>query len=204
MENRSNSGLYTLLILGLTLNSLLALWLFAEKREKNSLTKELSALRAQLEDWRSESIETIRLEYSHIGRTIDTSGLKKVYLPEDSETNNSRLLILLSDISCDVCQDTISSKANGLASQLTPNRVLCVVQAEKIKYAEIFARMNQVTFPVYYSPENMFTQLNKIGCVPTVFLIDKNNKVLAAHCPSITSPKGTDSFFEAALRVLGQ
>ncbi len=124
----------------------------------------------------------------HQGKHLKLTGLEKIFPKEKNEENmikKPRLILVFSELSCNVCQDKETQFAINIASEYNTQYVTAIVHATNIEYVQNYIRLNQVNFPVYYCKdrENSFFKDNKILNTPMIFLVDENNRVLAANYP---------------------
>jgi len=94
----------------------------------------------------------------------------------------SKLILVLSDISCDACTDDETSFARTIAKNFGTDRVIAIVSAKDRKWAAGFARVNDVPFPVYFDRERVFAKANFLQ-EPAILLTDDRGRVLAANAP---------------------
>ena len=122
----------------------------------------------------------------YLGKKLRLENVAKIFPEDDISCENSkhpRLLLIFSELGCNVCQDDESKFGNDIVSEYGRDYVMAVVQSESLRYAKNYIRLNQVNFPVYYCKEKTFFMDNEIHNTPMVFVIDKETRVIAAHFP---------------------
>ncbi len=126
----------------------------------------------------------------HLGKTLSWQNIKKIYPSPSSEDpqvgilKRPRLVLVFSELSCNVCQDSEAAFAVTIAEKFGEESVLAVVQATNMRYIRSFIRLNRVNFPVYYCIEDVtFFKINEMMNTPMVFGVDEAKRILAAHFP---------------------
>lgn len=121
----------------------------------------------------------------HLGKTIKFDKMELVFPenPPSKINKHPRLLLIFSELACNVCQDEETRFGVGIADQYGKNYVMAVVHATNKRYVRNYIRMNQVNFPVYFSPDESFMEKNLIKNTPMILLIDEENKVIASLFP---------------------
>jgi hypothetical protein len=123
---------------------------------------------------------------THLGKTIELVHMEKIFpknATEEKTANHPRLMLIFSELSCNVCQDEETRFAVSIASEYGMKYVLAVVHATNRRYVQNYIRLNQINFPVYYSKDELFLKLNGIKNTPMIFVIDDKNQVIAANYP---------------------
>jgi hypothetical protein len=122
----------------------------------------------------------------HLGKTIELVNINKIFPKTPVEVKVSRhpiLLLVFSELSCNVCQDEETRFGVSIASEYGKEYVMAVVHATNRRYVQNYIRMNQVNFPVYYCEDETFLRENGIYNTPMIFIMDKENRVVAANFP---------------------
>jgi hypothetical protein len=124
----------------------------------------------------------------HLGKTIELVHIEKIFpktTTEEKAANHPRLMLIFSELSCNVCQDEETRFAVRIASEYGTKYVMAIVHATNRRYVQNYIRLNQVNFPVFYceDKDNSFFKDNDILNTPMVFVIDEDNQVIAANYP---------------------
>jgi hypothetical protein len=131
-------------------------------------------------------IESQIASMTYLNRELSWCYIKKIYPAGDFQlelSENPKLLLILSEFSCNVCQDDETKFALEILAAFGENYVLAIVQAGNTRYVNTYIRLNQVDFPVYYVEDDTFFEVNEIHHTPLVLVIDKDNRIIAAHLP---------------------
>jgi hypothetical protein len=122
----------------------------------------------------------------HLGKTIQLVKINKIFPknPRVEKTHDHpRLLLIFSELSCNVCQDEETRFGVSIASEYGKEYVMAIVHASNRRYVQNYIRMNQVNFPVYYCEDETFLKENGIRNTPMIFILDNENRVVAANYP---------------------
>jgi hypothetical protein len=130
----------------------------------------------------------------HQGKTLKMVSLKKIF-PNDHDQHapaaakQPRLLLIFSELGCNVCQDEETKFAVSIASEYGPEYVMAVVHASNRRYVQNYIRMNRVNFPVFFCEDDAFLEENEIKNTPMIFIVDEENRVIASHflLPDVSS-----------------
>jgi hypothetical protein len=133
----------------------------------------------------------------HLGKTIRFEYIKKIY-PENSPfppgKKYPKLLLIFSELGCNVCQDEETRFAIKVAEEYGKDYVKAIIHADTPRYARNYIRMNQVNFPVFFCGNETFLNLNEIKNTPMILLVDKSNKVISSHFPIPGHPEYSQAF----------
>lgn len=120
---------------------------------------------------------------SLLGRTLVwPESLTSVSGTEDNRTGPA-LILSLSDLSCNVCEEAETKFASEISAQAPAVRVIAVVHANQRRYVTAYARVNAVRFPVLFDPQKAFAKANQIPVAPMVMFVDAQGTIRAAHFP---------------------
>ena len=143
--------------------------------------------------------------FSHFGKKIDLSELTVTFNPFGSPLlGGPYVLLVFSELSCNVCQDEESQFANELIGLLGEGRVRSVIHSRNRRYAAQYIRLNQVKFPVYHISDDGFLLKNDIQDTPLVLFVDENGFVVFAHSPIPGYPEFSKPFHDFCLSYFGQ
>lgn len=133
-------------------------------------------------------IKSLTISMRHLGKKLSWSNVRQLY-PETSPTGaiyeNPRLVLVFSELSCNVCQDKETQFAVNIAEDFGKEFVVAIIHASSKRYIQSYIRLNQVSFPVFYCDDSdkTFFEKNKIVSTPMLFVIDKANRIIASHIP---------------------
>lgn len=122
----------------------------------------------------------------HIAKKLIWENIEKIYPKEDSKQGNyinPKLILIFSELGCNVCQDNETAFAVNIANVFGKNFVLAVINASNKRYARNYIRMNQINFPVYFCKDDLFLKGNNIKNTPMIFVIDEEDRVIASTFP---------------------
>jgi hypothetical protein len=122
----------------------------------------------------------------HLGKTIQLVNINKIFPNTSTKVNTPdqpRLILIFSELSCNVCQDEETRFGVSIASEYGKEYVMAIVHASNRRYVQNYIRMNQVNFPVYYCEDETFLKENGIRNTPMIFVLDNENRVVAANYP---------------------
>jgi len=122
----------------------------------------------------------------HIGKKLIWENIEKIYPKEDSKQGNyinPKLVLIFSELGCNVCQDNETAFAVDIANVFGKNFVLAVINASNKRYARNYIRMNQINFPVYFCKDDLFLNGNNIKNTPMIFVINEEDRVIASTFP---------------------
>ncbi|MCP5045961.1 MAG: hypothetical protein GY940_02245 [bacterium] len=122
----------------------------------------------------------------HLGKNLKLINMKQIFPTKSDDlpsAKHPKLLLVFSELGCNVCRDDETRFAAGIASQYGKDYVMAVVHASNQRYVQNYIRMNQVNFPVYFCPDQSFLNENGIKNTPMIFVVDENNRVVASHFP---------------------
>lgn len=151
----------------------------AQNTKISNLEKEGSELKKVVLAARSVSLR-------HIGKTLMFNGLQKVFEgnePEKKGKTGNKLILVFSELSCNVCMDKETQFAVELAGKIGPGSVEAIVYANSMRYVKNYIRLNKVNFPVFFCGDNSFFEENDIINTPLLCLVNDLGQVVAAHYP---------------------
>lgn len=124
----------------------------------------------------------------HLGTTIKLVNMKKIFPassnPEEAlPGKHPKLLLVFSELSCNVCQDEETRFGVSIANEYGPEFVMAVVYATNRQYVGSYVRLNQINFPVFYCQDESFMKENGIKNTPMIFVLDEENRVIASNFP---------------------
>ena len=147
---------------------------------------ELNKTRHAANEIKKAVIQSNNASILHLGQNLKMTGIEKIF-PNDQlnrhTSNQPRLLLVFSELSCNVCQDAETRFGVSIASDYGKEYVMAVVHATNRRYVTNYIRLNQVSFPVYFAEDESFMKKNGIKNTPMIFVIDSENKVIAANYP---------------------
>lgn len=132
-----------------------------------------------------ESMEKIRTyEFAQIGKVLTWPPTMKVFGPQapNRAPGGYKLVLALSELSCDVCRDEETQFALGLARQHGVD-VTIVVRAAQARYVRSYMRLNGIELSVYHDQAGEFFQQHQLGEGPLLMLVNPQQEVIAAHWP---------------------
>ena len=154
---------------------------------------------------RAKAFETVyREELRLVGRTLQEAPLTA--LTGDAARSlelhgaGRRLLLLLSDIDCDVCQDRETQFAKSIADTLGPRRTAVIVSGDR-RFATAYVRVNGARFPVFLDEPDAFGKGNSLPRRPLLLVLE-GGRVTMAHMPQTSLPSLSEAFHEVARRYL--
>jgi hypothetical protein len=125
----------------------------------------------------------------HLDKKLILHGIERLF-PKDGKmistpVEHPRLILIFSELSCNVCQDKETQFAVDIAGEFGQDYVMAIVHAVNKRYVQNYIRMNQVNFPVYYCDDKnkAFFKDNEIVNTPVLFVIDNTNRIIASHIP---------------------
>lgn len=124
----------------------------------------------------------------HLGTTIQLLNIEQIF-PQPTHTTtppvpkHPRLLLVFSELSCNVCQDAETQFGISIANDYGQDYVTAIIYATQRRYVSSYVRMNQVNFPVFFCKNDSFFKLNHIQNTPMIFIIDQENRIIASHFP---------------------
>jgi hypothetical protein len=126
----------------------------------------------------------------HLGTTIKlvNMNMKKIFpadpnLSIESATKHPKLLMVFSELSCNVCRDEETQFGASIANEYGQDYVMAVVFATQRQYVANYVRLNQINFPVFLCADETFFKENGIQNTPMIFVLDEENRVIASHYP---------------------
>lgn len=147
-------------------------------------------------------------ELSFQGRILkwpkDMEVLGQEYAVDDEDAYQGyRLVMAISELSCDVCRDEQTQFALKLAAETDPRMLQIVVNSSNKLYARGYMRLNAIQHPVHYDPKRNFFYANRIGSTPVLFLVSPENDIIAAHFPLPEHPEASKPFHDFCRKFLG-
>jgi len=201
---------YTTAILFIVLLS--ALYAMAYLRHRANM--EIGKLQFLLDSQKSgrDSLEdafasTRYVAYKHRGRAIDFGDRELYYIPKSQNEGQTEkqpsLLLVFSELSCNVCQDEESAFGNEIARELGPGFVRAVIHGSTPRYIQSYIRLNQVDYPIYYDEDMAFMKDHEIVNTPLVLLLDENDRVIETHYPLPGREKLSEPFHDYVRHFFG-
>ena len=144
-------------------------------------------------------VNTQTISMKFLGRTLSLVPMEKIYPDKESQAEmpaNPKLILVMSEFGCNVCQDSETRFAVDLAKKAGLNYVLAIVHAGNQRYVKNYIRVNQVNFPVYFCEDDDFFTVNNLHNLPLLFLVDEENRIISAHIPLPGQPKYSEPFHE--------
>jgi hypothetical protein len=179
----------------------------AVAQQNRQLQQQIELKENGMTEFRNSVIKTKRVTHRHLERRISFPELTAVqgdgalYSGHEGYT----LLLVLSEMSCNVCQDEETHFANQLAEEMGDRaRIAAVVHANSARYVRNYVRLNQVKFEVYLSENNQFALENGIVNSPLLLLLDQQNRVVAAHYPLPGEPELSEAFHQTCRELFAQ
>ncbi len=115
-------------------------------------------------------------------------------------TQGLRLLLLVSDISCNVCQDRETQFTRSVAERFGAEAVMVIIAAKERRFVSTYARANGGHFPVYLAPPEGIAP--DLPAPPLLMLLD-GNRILVVHQPHPGYERFSEAFHLAIDRMLG-
>lgn len=124
----------------------------------------------------------------HLGTTIKFVNIKNIFHANansavEPTVKNPKLILVFSELSCNVCQDAETQFGVSIANEYGPDYVMAVVYATQRQYVANYVRLNQINFPVFFCTDETFFKENGIQNTPMIFVLDEKNRVIASHYP---------------------
>jgi len=116
-------------------------------------------------------------------------------------TGGYRLVVFLSEQTCNVCQDRMIAFAGTVHQRFDAVRVTAVVDAKSRRYIRRLISSNEIEHVVFHDEENAFATANSLVQAPSAFLLF-DNRVLASHYPSPSFPAASDPFYASVTKAL--
>jgi|GEM_PF-3878523 len=134
--------------------------------------------------------------YSLIGKSVKFVGIEKIFNSgnEDVIGDSPSLLLILDELSCDVCLEEVTKLALEMAKKYGRNKVSAIIKSDNIRYIQGFIRINKIDFDVYFCSDNHFFEINKIIHTPLLIVTNEFNRVIAAHIPIKGNPQYSGPF----------
>lgn len=112
------------------------------------------------------------------------------------------MVLVFSELSCNVCRDREVAFADELAAELPAGQVVAIVSASRRRYVFSFARVSGAQLPIYYDGANRFVKENTINAQPMLLLLADDGTVVAADYPIPGRPEWSEPFHDACRRLL--
>lgn len=156
------------------------------------------AARRQVEDGYAD---VYRVELALVGRRLTLPRLEPLSAMATKAhlAQGLQLLLLVSDISCNVCQDRETQFARSLSSKFGPEAVKVILSTEERRWASTYVRANGGHFPVYLAPQGGIAP--NLPATPLLLLLD-GDRVLAAHQPHPGQERLSEVFHATVERLL--
>lgn len=141
------------------------------------------------------------------GKTLYLSDISKIYPETETKQNPApgpRLILVFSELGCNVCQDKETEFAAGIARKFGSEKCMVIIHSQNIRYARNYIRINRVKFPVYYCRDADFLLINNIGNTPMIFVVDENDRIVASHFPIPGHPVYSKPIHEFCLKYFEQ
>ncbi len=144
-----------------------------------------------IESYKDAVVKGKAAEYHHIGkRFFLTDDLKMINARPGTEKGSitdqaPRLVLVFSELSCNVCQDQETKFAVDIAEKYGIEKVTAIIHAHNQRYITTYTRLNMVTFPVYHCEDmkGNFFEANDIAVTPMLLLLDDDGNIVAASYP---------------------
>lgn len=152
----------------------------------NQRTEDLKTTRHATNEVQKAVIQSNTASMMHLGKTLQMTGIEKIFPGDQWDkqlAKQPRLLLVFSELSCNVCQDAETRFGVSIASDYGKESVMAVVHATNRRYVSNYIRLNQVNFTVYFDENETFLKQNSIKNTPMIFVIDSDNKVISANYP---------------------
>ncbi len=180
--------------------------IFAHRRER-----ELSAMSTRIKASSATIAQAVlgseQVEFAQVGKRLALPALEELHLTDNSKPHQTLspsddlLILLFSDVSCSVCEESETAAAIRIATAVGTDKVIAIVHAKQRRYAAAFARVNRVPFRVFLDPENSFAKANQIRAAP-LLMVAKSGEIVAALSPIAGKPEFSLPFHGAASRLL--
>ena len=171
------------------------------------LNSEIVKTRSNAGSLEESFVFTKHVMMEHYGKKISLAGLTRLYSPEGEEPEvkaaGPSILLIFSELSCNVCQDEESQFARELAEELGPNHVSAVIHSDNQRYARNYVRLNQANFPIYHIKNHNFLQENGLDPTPLVLFLDESDRVIFAHHPLPGKPELSKPFHDFCRNYFG-
>ena len=151
-----------------------------------------SKLKKEIKDVGNTIIKNQTASMVHLGKRLKLTNLNAIFPKNQTavpQVDHPRFVLVFSELSCNVCVDEETRFAVGIASEYGINYALALVHASERRYVQSYIRLNQVNFPVGFSEDDTFLTENGIKHTPALFVVDHENRVLAAHLPVTGHPE---------------
>lgn len=174
--------------------------------------KQISNFQHNIKEVEEAVLKSQSAAMMHLDSTLTFTGIERFFpekLPPETELesfDHPRLILVFSELSCNVCQDKETEFAITIASNFGQDYVMAIVHAVKKRYVQNYTRLNQVNFPVYCCDDRdrSFFKVNKIINTPILLIIDRNNRIIAAHIPIPGHPEYSDPIHQFCFDYLGK
>jgi len=138
-----------------------------------------------------------------LGENLYTLNNKKKNI-NDIFGNQNILVFIHSNISCNVCVDSLVTKLNSIAvNNNFKDKLIGIVNSNDINYVRRFARINKLRFQIYWDKNSTITGLNKINLLPVVLMINKNKVVVSSYFINPLLRKFDSLFWGKAIKFIG-
>lgn len=138
-------------------------------------------------DWKETFSKNEALALSYIGKMLQFPEslelVNKESFPDKPTIDQPKLLLIFSELSCNVCMDDETQFGNHMAELLGPNQVIAVVQSNNKRFCVNYVRMNQTKFPVYFDKDGAFIRANKIHHTPLLLAVSPPSEITYSHQP---------------------
>jgi len=177
-----------------------------QKRGSELINSEIEHARiiGEFERAAQSRYEMQAIDLAHIGQSItwpeELVGTGSTDLPAE-EVGGFRLVVYLSERSCNVCQDQMISFANEVHQQVDAVRVTGVVETASARYVRRLVRSNAISYEIFHDPVTKFAKVNGLIQAPSAFLLF-DNRVLVSHYPSPSFPEASEPFYDAVVTAL--
>lgn len=84
------------------------------------------------------------------------------------------IIILYSEVTCNVCTDSLFDRCNLLKSENADFNFYAIAYSKDINFLRRFARINKIKFPILKDINNDFANKLDISALPAVLLVDEN------------------------------
>lgn len=116
--------------------------------------------------------------------------------------NENTLIFIYSEISCNICTDSLIVNCNKLVEYNNITSILGIAYSRRKDYLNRFIRINNIKFPILWDYDNQFIKGNNLKLLPAVLIINKDGIVINSFYLNPNINALSESFFEAAKILL--
>jgi len=107
-----------------------------------------------------------------------------------------RLVVYLSEESCNVCQDRMLAFIARMGSVHPDTPITTIIRSGSRRFAFQLVRRAAVTGELFHDPAGDFAETNGLGRAPMIKVL-YDNRVALAHYPAPSFPNASDPVYEA-------